>query len=113
MPEQGAIQWTETLGIFKGAKNPENAKAFIHYALGPRGQMQTAILPAYQAEIPNTAGWELMAEEAARLGGPPRSQRRARNILDLYDEGRISIRKLPVQQTIEEWNDAWTEFKAE
>ena len=75
--------------------------------------MQTAILPAYQAEIPNTAGWELMAEEqpdwVERLDlsveGP--------NILDLYDEGRISIRKLPVQQTIEEWNDAWTEFKAQ
>ena len=27
VPEQGAIQWTETLGIFKGAKNPEHAKA--------------------------------------------------------------------------------------
>ena len=113
VPEQGAIQWTETLGIFKGAKNPEQAKEFIHYALGPRGQMQTAILPAYQAEIPNTAGWELMAEEQPdwvdrldlSLEGP--------NILDLYDEGRISIRKLPVQQTIEEWNDAWTEFKAQ
>ena len=74
--------------------------------------MQTAILPAYQAEIPNTAGWELMAQEQPdwverldlSLEGP--------NILDLYDEGRISIRKLPVQQSIEDWNDAWTEFKA-
>jgi spermidine/putrescine transport system substrate-binding protein len=112
VPEQGAIQWTETLGIFTDAPNREQAIEFIHYALGPRGQMQTAILPSYQAEIPNTAGWELMAQEqpdwVERLdlsAEPP-------NILDLYDEGRISIRKLPVQQTIEEWNDAWTEFKA-
>jgi spermidine/putrescine transport system substrate-binding protein len=112
VPDQGAIQWTETLGIFKDAKNKDQAKQFIHYAIGPRGQMQTAILPAYQAEIPNEAGWELMAQEQPdwvdRLDlsvDPP-------NILDLYGEGKISIRKLPVQQTIEDWNDAWTEFKA-
>jgi spermidine/putrescine transport system substrate-binding protein len=112
VPQQGAVQWTETLGIFKDAKNKEGAKEFIKYALGPRGQLQTAILPSYQAEIPSKAGWELMAQEqpdwVTRLeldiNGP--------NILDLYNEGRISIRKLPVQQTIEEWNDAWTEFKA-
>jgi spermidine/putrescine transport system substrate-binding protein len=112
VPKEGAIQWTECLGLFKDAKNVDGAKEFIRYALGPRGQVQTAILPAYQAEIPNQAGWELMNEEEPEwadrldlnLDGP--------NILDLYDEGRISIRKLPVQQTIEEWNDAWTEFKA-
>jgi spermidine/putrescine transport system substrate-binding protein len=112
VPQEGAIQWTETLGIFKDAKNKDQAKEFIRYATGPRGQMQTAILPAYQAEIPNKAGWELMAQEQPdwverldlSLEGP--------NILDLYGEGKISIRKLPVQQSIEEWNDAWTEFKA-
>lgn len=112
VPKEGAIQWTETLGIFKDAKNPDGAKEFIRYALGPRGQLQTAILPAYQAEIPSRAGWELINKELPdwaerldlKLDGP--------NILDLYGEDRISIRRLPVQQTIEEWNDAWTEFKA-
>ena len=112
VPKEGAIQWTETLGIFKDAQNKDAAKEFIRYALGPRGQVQTAILPAYQAEIPSKAGWDLMNQEQPdwaerldlRLDGP--------NILDLYEEGRISIRRLPVQQTIEDWNDAWTEFKA-
>ena len=112
VPEEGAIQWTETLGIFKDAKNNGAGQGVHPLRTGPRGQMQTAILPRLSAEIPNTAGWELMAEEQPdwverldlSLEGP--------NILDLYDEGKISIRKLPVQQSIEDWNDAWTEFKA-
>ena len=74
--------------------------------------MQTAILPAYQAEIPNRAGWELMNEEEPDWAERLDLQLDGPSIMDLYEEGRISIRKLPVQQTIEEWNDAWTEFKA-
>jgi spermidine/putrescine transport system substrate-binding protein len=112
VPEEGAIQWTECLGVLKDARNPEAAKEFIRYALGPRGQVQTAILPSYQAEIPSRAGWELMNEEEPDWAERLDLQLDGANILDLYEEGRISIRKLPVQQSIEEWNDAWTEFKA-
>lgn len=111
VPQEGAIQWTECLGIFKGAKNPSAAKEFIRYALGDRGQVQTAILPAYQAEIPSRAGWELMNDEQPDWAERLDLQLDGPNVLDLYDEGRISIRKLPVQQSIEEWNDAWTQFK--
>ena len=112
VPKEGAIQWTETLGIFKDAQNKDQAKEFIHYAIGPRGQLQTAILPAYQAEIPNTAGWELIAQEQPDWVDRLDLSTQSPNILDLYSEGIISIRKLPVQQSIEDWNDAWTEFKA-
>lgn len=111
VPKEGAIQWTETLGIFKEAKNVEGAKQFIRYALSPRGQVQTAILPSYQAEIPSRAGWELMNEEEPDWAERLDLQLDGPNVLDLYEEGRISIRRLPVQQTIEQWNDAWTEFK--
>ena len=111
-PKEGTIQWTECVGIFKDSKNPEGAKEFVQYCISPRGQVQTAIIPAYQASIPSKTGWELMDQEhpdwAERLGlkldGP--------NILDFYHSGLVSIRKIPVQQTIEEWNDAWTQFKA-
>ena len=111
VPKEGAIQWTECLGIFTGAKNPEAAKEFIRYGLGDRGQVQTAILPAYQAEIPSKAGWELMNTEKPDWAERLDLQLDGPNVLDLYEEGRISIRKLPVQQTIEQWNDVWTEFK--
>jgi spermidine/putrescine transport system substrate-binding protein len=112
VPKEGAIQWTECLGVFKDSKNLEGAKEFIRYALGPRGQLQTAILPAYQAYIPSQAGWELINEEEPDWAQRLELELDGPNVLDYYEEGRISIRKLPVQQTIEEWNDAWTEFKA-
>ena len=36
----------------------------------------------------------------------------ARNVMDEYKEGKIFIRKTPVKQSIETWNEAWTEFKS-
>jgi spermidine/putrescine transport system substrate-binding protein len=32
--------------------------------------------------------------------------------MDEYKEGKIFIRKTPVKQSIETWNEAWTEFKS-
>ncbi len=77
VPEQGAIQWTETLGIFKGAKNPEQAKEFIHYATRPPwpdADRHPARLPGGD---PEHGGLGAHGGGAARLGGAPRSQRRA------------------------------------
>jgi spermidine/putrescine transport system substrate-binding protein len=110
-PKEGAIQWTETLGIFKSAKNPDLAKEFIRYALGPRGQVQTAILPAYQANIPNRAAWTLMNKEKPGWAKRLRMDLKGPNILTQYHAGRIKIRKLPVQQPIKVWDEAWTKFK--
>jgi spermidine/putrescine transport system substrate-binding protein len=110
-PKEGAIQWTETLGIFKAARNPDLAKEFIRYAIGTRGQVQTAILPAYQANIPNKQAWILMNKEKPDWAKRLRMDLKGPNILTQYNAGRISIRKLPVQQPIKVWDEAWTKFK--
>ena len=34
-----------------------------------------------------------------------------RNVMDEFKEGKIFIRGVPAQQDIEDWNEAWTEFK--
>lgn len=110
-PKEGAIQWTETLGIFKDTKNLELAKAFIRYALSAEGQVRTAILPAYQANIPSRAGWVLMGKEHPDWSKRLRQNLKGANILTQYHAGRVSIRKLPVQQPIKTWDEAWTKFK--
>jgi len=112
VPDEGGLQWTESLSIASGSKNKDLAKAFIQYMTSPEGQIRTARLPAYVASIPNRKGWELLnqrhPEDAKRLrmtfDGP--------NIMDEYAKGKIFVRKLPVQQDIERWNDAWTSFKS-
>jgi spermidine/putrescine transport system substrate-binding protein len=34
------------------------------------------------------------------------------NVMDQFESGLIVPRQLPQQQSIEEWNEAWTEFKS-
>lgn len=112
VPEEGGLQWTESLSIVSSSQNKELAKLFIQYMTSPEGQIRTARLPAYVAAIPNRKGWELLNErhpdDAKDLGlvldGP--------NVMDDYAKGKIFTRKLPVQQDIDRWNDVWTSFKS-
>src|SRR5690606_7954824 len=112
VPEEGGLQWTESLSIVSSSRNKDLAKAFIQYMTSPEGQIRTARLPAYVASIPNRKGWELLnerhPEDARMLGltldGP--------NVMDDYAKGKIFLRKLPVQQEIDQWNDVWTAFKS-
>ncbi|SEO65968.1 ABC transporter substrate-binding protein [Aquisalimonas asiatica] len=112
VPEEGGLQWTESLSIANGAQNPDLARAFIQYMTSPEGQVKTARLPAYAASIPNRKGWELLNEDYPDAAKSLRHTFDDRNVIDEYRDGLISLRRLPAQQNIELWNDAWTEFKS-
>ena len=111
VPEEGAVQYTESLSLAKGVKNPDAAKAFINYCISPEGDARKAILPAYQGTPVSRKAWEWIADNEPAwvpllqvdLNGP--------NYMDPWNEGRIALRRLPQNQTIEEWQDVWTEFK--
>ena len=47
-------------------------------------------------------------KEAARTGQVAGA---ANNPVTLIKEGRIHYRDIPVQQSLEEWNDFWSEYK--
>ena len=34
-----------------------------------------------------------------------------RNVMDDIRDGRIKYRELPIQQSLEEWNDFWSQYK--
>jgi spermidine/putrescine transport system substrate-binding protein len=111
VPEEGGLQWTESFSIGKGSRHPDLARKFIQYITSPKGQVKSANMVAYPALIPNKKGWELLnketPEEAKRQGmvlGQP-------NVMDDIREGRIHFRTLPVQQTLEDWNDFWSRYK--
>lgn len=112
VPEQGGIQWTESMSIVSSSTKKDLAKKFIQYASSPEGQFRSARLPAYWASIPNKKGWELMNAQAPEDAKKLRHTFDARNVMDEYKEGKIFIRQTPVQQDIETWNDSWSEFKA-
>lgn len=112
VPDEGGIQWTESMSIVSSSPKKDLAKAYIQYASSPEGQFRTARLPAYWASIPNKKGWEKMIADAPEDAKKLRHTFDARNVMDEYKDGKIFIRQTPVQQDIEVWNDAWSEFKA-
>jgi spermidine/putrescine transport system substrate-binding protein len=112
VPKEGGIQWTESWSIGKGTKNADMAKAFLQYMLSPEGQVHSARMAAYPAFAITKGGRALLNQkdpkEAQRTGqvdGAPNDP------VALIKDGRIKYRDLPTQQTLETWNDFWSEYK--
>ena len=68
-------------------------------------------MAAYPALIPNAKGWQVLnaenPEEARRQG----MVEGAGSAIDMIRTGRIQYRQLPVQQSLEDWNDFWSDYK--
>jgi len=111
VPDEGGLQWSEAMGIAKTSNKKDLAKAFVQYMASAEGQMRIAIKPAYSGSIPNKAGWTLLNEQHPDWAKLLLHQFDQRNVMDEYKEGKIYIRDLPKQQSLTEWNDAFTEFK--
>jgi len=112
IPEEGGLQFTESFSIGKGSKKADLAKKWIQYITSPEGQVKSANMVAYPCLIPSEKGWELLAketpEEAKRQG---MLLNESNNAMELIRNGRIKYRQLPVQQSLEDWNDFWSEYK--
>lgn len=112
VPKEGGIQWTESWSIGKDGKNAELAKKFVQYMLSPDGQVRSARMAAYPAFAITKGGRKLLNEkdpkEAERTG---QIDGAANDPVVLIKEGRIKYRGLPAQQSLEVWNDFWSEYK--
>lgn len=111
IPGEGGIQWTESVSIGKGSTKPELAQKFIQYLASPEGQWRLASKPAYNTAIPNKKGWELLAEKDPKTADMLALRLDRRNVMDEYKEGKIRLRQIPVQQSIDDWTEVWNEFK--
>ena len=112
VPKEGGIQWTESYSIVSGSKKKDLVKKYIQYCLSPEGQVKSANMAAYPGFVVTKAGEEALIkttpDEAKRTGQMPGM---ANNPITLIDEGRIHYRDTPKQQTLEDWNDFWSEYK--
>lgn len=111
VPKEGAVQYTESLALFKGARNTEAARKFIQYCISPEGCAAKAILPSYQGIPANEESWRLIRDKhqdwATLLGLNSSGE----NALTPMREGRTAVRKLPDHQKVEDWQALWTDFK--
>ncbi len=113
IPKEGGIQFTESYSIGKGSEKAEEAKKFIQYMMSPAGQVKSAQMAAYPGFCVTKAGRAALIEadmaEAKRshqIDGDPQDP------IILIEEGRIHYRDIPRQQSLEDWNDFWSEYKS-
>ena len=111
IPDEGGIQWTESVSVGAGSEKQELAKKFIQYLTGPEGQWRVATKSSYNASIPNKRGWEALIENDPQSADMLRHRFDQRNVMDEYKEGKIQLRRTPVQQSIEDWSEVWNEYK--
>jgi len=111
IPEEGGLQFTESFCIGKGSQKADLARKWIQYITSAKGQVKSANMKAYPCLIPNRKGWELMAKETPEEAKRQGMLLNQNNVMDLIRSGRIKYRQLPVQQSLEEWNDFWSDYK--
>ncbi len=112
VPKEGGIQWTESYSIVSSSKKKDIARKYIQYTLSPQGQVKSAMMKAYPGFCVTNAGGEALIkaqpEEAKRTGQMPGM---SNNPVTLIKEGRIHYRDTPKQQSLEDWNEFWSEYK--
>lgn len=112
VPEEGGIQFTESYSIGKGSSKADEVKKFIQHMLSPEGQLRSTEMAAYPAFCVTKGGRALLNEsnpaEAKRSGQVDGA---ANDPIALINEGRIHYRNIPVQQSLEDWNDFWSDYK--
>jgi len=112
VPREGGIQWTESYSIVSTSTKKDLVKKYIRYTMSPEGQVRSANMVAYPAFTVTRAGMKALQEqtpeEAKRTG---QTEGAPNNPITLIDEGRIHYRDIPKQQSLEEWNEFWSEYK--
>lgn len=112
IPKEGGIQFTESYSIGKGSDKAEIVNKFIQYMLSPTGQVKSAQMAAYPGFCVTKGG------RAALIEADPKEAMRSHQMggmsndpITLINEGRIHYRDIPKQQSLEDWNDYWSEYK--
>lgn len=112
IPKEGGIQFTESYSIGKGSAKAAEVKKFIQHMLTPEGQLRSTEMAAYPAFCVTKGGRALLQEknpkEAKRSG---QIEGEVNEPIHLINEGRIHYRNVPVQQSLEDWNDFWSDYK--
>ncbi|MFK8079473.1 MAG: spermidine/putrescine ABC transporter substrate-binding protein [Granulosicoccus sp.] len=112
VPKEGGIQFTESYSLGKGSSKAEEVKKFIQHMLSPEGQLRSTEMAAYPAFCVTEGGRALLndvnpaeAERSGQIAGA------ANDPIRLINEGRIHYRDIPIQQSLEDWNDFWSDYK--
>jgi len=100
------------LSIVKGTPKRDLARKFIQYTTSPEGQVRMATKADNKKSIPSMAGWKLLNETKPKEAEILRMTLKGPNVMDEYKAKKIQFRQLPSRQSIDDWNEVWSQFKA-
>ncbi len=63
IPEQGAVRWSESIGVFADSHKKDLAQKFVQWVLSPQGQAALATSSCYWAMPANRAAAEVLTTE--------------------------------------------------
>jgi spermidine/putrescine transport system substrate-binding protein len=113
IPKEGGYLWGEAISIVSGTKNREAAKKFVDYCLSAEAQVRFATKPSYSAIVPNGRAWTLLQQTKPDWGKRLKMDTTADPCaITPWRDGRIAVRFLPKDQTVEDWANLWQEFKS-
>lgn len=84
IPQEGGLQWTESLSIVKGTPKRDLARKFIQYTASPEGQVRQATKVDNKKSIPSMAGWKLLNETLPKEAEILRMTLTGPNVMDEY-----------------------------
>ena len=106
VPDEGGIMWVETLAIPNDAPHSDVAKEYVQWMQTPEAQALLTQREAYNSNVPNKKAYNLLSEKL-------------KNTLRIHNEAealelinKLSVRKLPINQSEMEWQNAWQQFKS-
>lgn len=106
VPEEGGIMWVETLAICSKSQKKADAQAFIKWVTTPPAQALLAERKAYNSNTPNMQAYPLMSANQRKLLNAETAAQTEQLI------AKLSVRTLPSQQSPQEWQEVWRNFKA-
>lgn len=111
VPKEGAIMWTESVSIVRDTPRLEAARELVRYLTGVEGQTRLMTKSSYMANGPSEAAWKHMVEKNPREAEMLHMTDKEDNIMATLRDGRIIPRRLPRNQSMETWQEAYTEFQ--
>ncbi|ROT99451.1 extracellular solute-binding protein [Histidinibacterium lentulum] len=63
IPSQGAVRWTQSIGVLEGSENPDLALEFVKYIVSPEGQARLATSSCFWGMPANAAAGDVLTDE--------------------------------------------------
>lgn len=111
VPKEGAIMWTESVSMVRDTERAALVKSFMRYLTGVEGQSRLMTKSSYMAGSPSQAAAQHLMETDPKEAAMLHLGEGDDSLITLLRAGRIIPRRLPSNQSMEDWQDVYTQFQ--